>query len=424
MSRITYVNAREILDSRGVPTLEVELGTDSSHMSRASVPSGASTGQHEACELRDKDPQRYLGKGVERAAELVREIIAPQIIGLDVRAQILIDELLIELDGTSNKSKLGANSILAVSLACAKAGAELCNLPLYRYLGGAHVRRMPVPMMNVINGGAHADNALDFQEFMIMPIGATSFKEGLRWGAEVFMTLKALLKKKGLSTSVGDEGGFAPQLKQHEDAIELIIQAISEAQYEPGKDVVLALDLAASEFYNKKKKVYELKGEGRSLSSHAMVDYLAELTTRYPIVSIEDALEEDDWDGFVHLTSKLGARVQIVGDDLFVTNSERLQEGINKKAANSILIKLNQIGTVSETLRCIEMAHKASYTTVISHRSGETEDTTIADLAVACGSGQIKAGSLSRTDRLCKYNQLLRIEEELGKTAEYSWFQK
>jgi enolase len=419
MSNITYVNAREILDSRGNPTIEVEIGTEGGFLGRAAVPSGASTGEFEAYELRDGDPGRYLGKGVKKAVQNVKEKILPRILDLDVCNQIEIDRLLIDLDGTENKANLGANAILGVSLAAAKAAAEFSGMPFYRYLGGAHACRLPVPLMNIINGGQHADNNVDFQEFMVVPVGATSFREGLRWGVEVFHSLKKVLKSKNLNTAVGDEGGFAPDLKSNSEALEIIVTAIEKAGFRPGIDVALALDVAASSFCNKGK--YELQGEGRTLSSSEMVDFLASLASKYPIVSIEDGLDEHDWDGFASLTKKIGDKVQIVGDDLFVTNPARLRDGIEKKSANSILIKLNQIGTLTETLRCIELAKRAGFTSIISHRSGETEDTTIADLAVATNVGQIKTGSGSRTDRICKYNQLLRIEEELGAAAEYRW---
>jgi enolase len=419
MSNITYVNAREILDSRGNPTVEVEIGTEGGFFGRAAVPSGASTGEYEACELRDGDAGRYLGKGVKKAVQNVKEKILPRILDLDVCEQIEIDRILIDLDGTENKSNLGANAILGVSLACAKAAAEVSGMQLYRYIGGAHAARLPVPLMNIINGGQHADNNVDFQEFMVVPIGASSFREGLRWGTEVFHSLKKVLKSKKLNTAVGDEGGFAPDLKSNAEALEVIITAIEKAGFKPGVDVALALDVAASSFCNKGK--YELQGEGRTLNSQEMVDFLTSLSEKYPIVSIEDGLDEHDWDGFANLTKKIGDKVQIVGDDLFVTNPVRLMDGITKKSANSILIKLNQIGTLTETLRCIELAKRAGFTSIISHRSGETEDTTIADLAVATNAGQIKTGSASRTDRICKYNQLLRIEEELGAAAEYRW---
>ncbi|MBM4251428.1 MAG: phosphopyruvate hydratase [Deltaproteobacteria bacterium] len=419
MSAITHVTAREILDSRGNPTVEVELLTESGYFGRAAVPSGASTGELEACELRDNDTRRYGGKGVLQAVRNVKERIAPRVIGLDVTDQIALDELLIQLDGTDNKSNLGANAILGVSLAAAKAAAELASLPLYRYLGGTYARRLPVPLMNIINGGAHADNNVDFQEFMIVPVGAPSFREGLRWGTEVFHALKKVLKSRKLNTAVGDEGGFAPDLKSNTEALDVIMTAIREAGLTPGQDIALALDVAASSFCEKGK--YNLSGEGKTLDSAGMVNFLVNITKNYPIVSIEDGLDEHDWAGFIELTKQVGNQVQIVGDDLFVTNPKILRDGITKKAANSILIKLNQIGTLTETLAAVSMAHTHGFTAIISHRSGETEDTTIADLAVATGCGQIKTGSASRTDRICKYNQLLRIEEELGDTATYFW---
>ncbi len=419
MSAISHVTAREILDSRGNPTIEVEVITESGYLGRAAVPSGASTGEYEAYELRDGDAARYGGKGVLNAVRNVREKIAPRIIGLDVAEQVEIDRLLIDLDGTENKSNLGANAILGASLAVAKAGAEMSGLPLYRYLGGTYSTRLPVPLMNIINGGAHADNNVDFQEFMVVPIGAPSFREGLRWGTEVFHALKKVLKGKNLNTAVGDEGGFAPDLKSNSEALDVIMKAIQEAGFTPGKDVALALDVAASSFCKDGK--YVLAGEGKTIDSAAMVAMLTAMSKNYPIVSIEDGLDEHDWAGFIALTKGIGDKVQIVGDDLFVTNPKRLRDGIEKKAANSILIKLNQIGTLTETLEAVSMARSAGFTAIISHRSGETEDTTIADLAVATGCGQIKTGSASRTDRICKYNQLLRIEEELGDSALYSW---
>jgi enolase len=419
MSAITHVTAREILDSRGNPTVEVELLTESGYFGRAAVPSGASTGELEACELRDNDTRRYGGKGVLNAVRNVKERIAPRVIGFDVTDQIALDELLIQLDGTDNKSNLGANAILGVSLAAAKAAAELASLPLYRYLGGTYARRLPVPLMNIINGGAHADNNVDFQEFMIVPVGAPSFREGLRWGTEVFHALKKVLKGRKLNTAVGDEGGFAPDLKSNTEALDVIMTAIREAGLTPGQDIALALDVAASSFCEKGK--YNLSGEGKTLDTTGMVDFLVNISKNYPIVSIEDGLDEHDWPGFIELTKQIGSQVQIVGDDLFVTNPKILRDGITKKAANSILIKLNQIGTLSETLAAVSMAQTHGFTAIISHRSGETEDTTIADLAVATGCGQIKTGSASRTDRICKYNQLLRIEEELGDTATYFW---
>lgn len=419
MSAITQVTAREILDSRGNPTVEVEVLTESGFFGRAAVPSGASTGEFEACELRDDDANRYGGKGVLQAVRNVRERIAPRVIGLDPTNQVGIDRLLRDLDGTENKSSLGANAILGVSLACAKAAAEMAGLPLYRYLGGAYATRLPVPLMNIINGGAHADNNVDFQEFMVVPVGAPSFREGLRWGTEIFHALKKVLKGKKLNTAVGDEGGFAPDLKSNAEALDVIMTAIQEAGFAPGKDVALALDVAASSFCKQGK--YLLSGEGKTLNSAEMVQFLVDLTKRYPIVSIEDGLDEHDWNGFVQLTKAVGDKIQIVGDDLFVTNPKFLKEGIEKKAANAILVKLNQIGTLSETLEAVSLARSHAFGAIISHRSGETEDTTIADLAVATGAGQIKTGSASRTDRICKYNQLLRIEEELGSAAQYYW---
>lgn len=419
MSAITHVTAREILDSRGHPTIEVELVTASGFYGRAAVPSGASTGEYEACELRDGDASRYLGKGVLNAVRNVRERIAPRIIGLDVTDQVAIDRLLIDLDGTDNKSSLGANAILGVSLAAARAGAETCSLPLYRYIGGTLANRLPVPLMNIINGGAHADNNVDFQEFMVVPLGAPSFREGLRWGSEVFHALRKVLKGKKLNTAVGDEGGFAPDLRSNAEALDVIMTAISQAGFKPGQDIALALDVAASSFCEKGK--YHLAGESKTLDSAAMVELLISLSKNYPIVSIEDGLDEHDWTGFTQLTTAIGDRVQIVGDDLFVTNVKRLREGIEKQAGNSILIKLNQIGTLTETLEAVNLARAAGMTAIISHRSGETEDTTIADLAVATNCGQIKTGSASRTDRICKYNQLLRIEEELGDMGLYMW---
>ncbi len=419
MSAISHVTAREILDSRGNPTVEVELMTESGFLGRAAVPSGASTGEFEACELRDNDPARYGGKGVLQAVRNVKERIAPRIIGVDVTDQVALDQLLIELDGTENKTNLGANAILGVSLAAAKAGAEVSGLPLYRYLGGVYARRLPVPLMNIINGGAHADNNVDFQEFMVVPLGAPSFREGLRWGAEVFHALKKVLKGRKLNTAVGDEGGFAPDLKSNAEALDVIMIAIQEAGFKPGTEIGLALDVAASSFCKKGK--YNLEGEGKTIDSAGMVDFLASLAKQYPIVSIEDGLDEHDWTGFIELTKRIGDKVQIVGDDLFVTNPKRLKDGIAKAAANSILVKVNQIGTLSETLEAVTMARTAGFSAIMSHRSGETEDTTIADLAVATNCGQIKTGSASRTDRIAKYNQLLRIEEELGASAQYYW---
>src|SRR6266571_2090655 len=418
MMTIAAFDAREILDSRGNPTLEVDCRLAGGALGRAAVPSGASTGEHEAVELRDGDPKRYRGKGVQKAVRNVLETIAPRLLGMDAFDQARIDRTLIELDGTPNKSQLGANALLGVSLAAAKAAAASLEIPLYRYLGGVHAVTLPVPLMNVLNGGRHADNNVDLQEFMIVPLGAPSFREGLRWAAEVFHALAAVLKQRGLSTGVGDEGGFAPNLKSNEDALRCLVEAIEQAGYQPGEQVALALDPAASEFW--KDGAYVLAGEGgRRLSSAELVEYYTGLCDRYPIVSIEDGLAEDDWDGWAALTRRLGARLQLVGDDLFVTNVERLARGIEAGIANSILIKVNQIGTLTETLGAIEMAHHAGYTAVISHRSGETEDVTIADLAVATGAGQIKTGSLSRTDRVAKYNQLLRIEQELGASARY-----
>jgi enolase len=419
MTTISFVHAREILDSRGNPTVEVEVGTDSGYFGRAAVPSGASTGEYEACELRDGDKARYLGKGTLKAVRNVKEVITPRLLGMDIHDQVAIDQMMIELDGTDNKSNLGANAILGVSLACAKAGAEAAALPLYRYLGGTRAVTLPVPLMNIINGGAHADNNVDFQEFMIVPVGAPTFREGLRYGTEVFHALKKVLQGKKLNTAVGDEGGFAPDLKSNAEALDIIMTAIEKAGFKPGKDIALALDVAASSFCKDKK--YNLEGEGKTLDSAAMVDFLAKLSKSYPIISIEDGLDEHDWDGFIDLTKKIGDKVQIVGDDLFVTNVKRLRDGISRKAGNSILIKVNQIGTLSETLETIEMAKTHGFTSIASHRSGETEDTTIADLAVATNCGMIKTGSASRTDRICKYNQLLRIEEELGSLARYGW---
>ncbi|MBM3393671.1 MAG: phosphopyruvate hydratase [Betaproteobacteria bacterium] len=418
MSSIVDVVAREILDSRGNPTVEADVLLESGTMGRAAVPSGASTGEKEAVELRDGDKARFLGKGVLKAVEHVNTEICETIIGLDAEEQLNIDRALIELDGTDNKSRLGANAMLAVSLAVAKAAAEESGLPMYRYLGGANTRELPVPMMNVINGGAHADNNLDMQEFMIIPVGAPSFREALRWGAEVFHTLKKLLHSKGLATTVGDEGGFAPDLPNNEAACALLVEAIGQAGYKPGEQIALGLDCASSEFHKNGK--YELAGEKASYTAAQMADYLATLADKYPIISIEDGMDEADWEGWRLLTDKLGKRLQIVGDDLFVTNTRILREGIEKGVANSILIKVNQIGTLSETLAAVEMAKRARYTAVISHRSGETEDSVIADIAVGTNAMQIKTGSLSRSDRVAKYNQLLRIEEELGDCASYA----
>ncbi|WVH09748.1 MAG: Enolase [Fluviibacter phosphoraccumulans EoVTN8] len=417
MSAIVDIIAREILDSRGNPTVEADVLLESGVMGRAAVPSGASTGTREAIELRDGDASRYLGKGVTRAVEHVNTEISEALIGLDAQEQAFIDKTLIDLDGTDNKARLGANAMLAVSMAVAKAAAEEAGLPLYRYFGGAAPMSLPVPMMNIINGGEHANNSLNIQEFMIMPVGVESFREALRCGAEIFHALKKLLDKAGHSTAVGDEGGFAPNLGSHAEALEIIMQAIQAAGYAPGKDVLLALDCAASEFYKDGK--YQLSGEGLQLTSAQFVDYLATLVDKFPIVSIEDGMSEADWDGWKLLTERLGNKVQIVGDDIFVTNTRIFKEGIQKGIANSILIKINQIGTLSETFAAIEMAKRAGYTAVISHRSGETEDSTIADIAVGLNAGQIKTGSLSRSDRIAKYNQLLRIEEDLGDTASY-----
>jgi enolase len=420
MTDIIDVFAREVLDSRGNPTIEVEVVTSGGVMGRAIVPSGASTGEYEAVELRDGDKERYLGKGVLQAVQNVNEIIAPELEGIDVTEQKMIDEMLIDLDGTKNKGKLGANAILGVSLACARAAAESCGLPLYRYIGGPYACTLPAPMMNILNGGSHADNNVDIQEFMIMPLGAESFREALRMGAEVFHTLKGVLKAKGLNTAVGDEGGFAPNLGSNEEAIEVILEAIEKAGYKAGSDIYIALDAASSEFYNKEKGVYVLEAEAEPEKTSAqMVEYYKYLVEKYPIISIEDGLDENDWDGWKLLTDALGKKVQLVGDDLFVTNTERLVRGIETGTANSILVKLNQIGTLTETLNAMQTAREAGYTCVISHRSGESEDTTIADLAVAVNAGQIKTGSLCRTDRIAKYNQLLRIEEELFEQAEY-----
>jgi enolase len=417
-ANIAEIEAREILDSRGNPTVECEVRLESGHVGRAAVPSGASTGEYEALELRDGG-ERYRGKGVLGAVANVRQQIGPDLVGVDARLQETIDRRMIELDGTESKSELGANAMLGVSLACAKAAAAFVGQPLYRYIGGVGASTLPVPMMNIINGGEHADNSVDLQEFMIMPVGASTMVEAVRIGAEVFHALHDLLADEGRVTAVGDEGGFAPDLDSNREAIDLIMKSIRKAGYEPDRDVRLALDCAASEFYDESSKVYELAGEGRSLDADELVDMYAELVEDYPIVSIEDGLDEDDWAGWRAMTDRLGDDIQLVGDDLFVTNVERLQRGIQSGVANSILIKVNQIGTLTETLRAVEMAHRAGYTSVISHRSGETEDTTIADLAVAVSSGQIKTGSLSRSDRVAKYNQLLRIEEELGRDAQY-----
>ncbi|MBN8201647.1 phosphopyruvate hydratase [Bacillus sp. NTK034] len=420
MPFIEQVYAREVLDSRGNPTVEVEVLTESGFFGRAIVPSGASTGEHEAVELRDGDKSRYLGKGVQKAVDNVNNLIADAVIGLDVTDQVGIDRTMIALDGTENKGKLGANAILGVSMACAHAAAESVGLPLYRYLGGFNAKQLPTPMMNIINGGSHADNNVDFQEFMIMPVGAPTFKEAIRMGAEVFHSLKKVLSGKGLNTAVGDEGGFAPNLGSNREALEVIIEAISNAGYEAGKDIYLAMDVASSEFYNKETGKYDLAGEGRNgLTSEDMVNFYEELVNEFPIISIEDGLDENDWDGHKLLTERIGGKVQLVGDDLFVTNTKKLAQGIEQGVGNSILIKVNQIGTLTETFEAIEMAKRAGYTAVVSHRSGETEDATIADIAVATNAGQIKTGSMSRTDRIAKYNQLLRIEDELGDLAVY-----
>lgn len=412
---IDYINARELLDSRGNPTIEVEVVLEDGTYGSAIVPSGASTGEHEAVELRDGDKSRFSGKGVLKAVENVIKVIAPELEGLDASAQAEIDSLLVELDGTENKEKLGANAILGVSLAVAHAAANALNIPLYRYIGGVNAKTLPTPMMNVLNGGSHADWNIDIQEFMIVPVGGETFKESLRMGVEVFHHLKSVLKKDGHVVSVGDEGGFAPALKSNESALQNIMKAIEAAGYVPGTDLLIALDSASSEFYDNGK--YRLRSENKELSAREMIDYYADLVEKYPIISIEDGLAEDDWDGWAEMTERLGDKIQLVGDDLFVTNIQRLQKGIEQGIGNSILIKLNQIGTVTETLDAIDMAQKAGYTTVISHRSGETEDTTIADIAVAVNAGQIKTGSASRTDRIAKYNQLLRIEEELAGEA-------
>ena len=419
-TEIADIHAREIMDSRGNPTVEVEVELEGGAVGRFAVPSGASTGEHEALEMRDGDADRYLGKGVLKAVEHVNDIIAPELIGFPADEQRALDAALLDLDGTPNKGRLGANAILGVSLACARASADHFEMPLYQYLGGPNAHIMPVPMMNIINGGAHADNTVDFQEFMIIPGGAASFREGLRMGAEVFHSLKKVLKSRGLNTAVGDEGGFAPNLESNEAAIQVIMEAIEKAGYAPGDDVALALDVASSEFY--KDGVYNLTGEGRTLNADEMAGFYGELVSKYPILSIEDGLAEDDWAGWKTLTDKLGGKVQLVGDDLFVTNTERLQRGIDEGVANSVLVKINQIGTLTETLDCVRTAHRARYTCVMSHRSGETEDTTIADLAVAVNCGQIKTGSLSRSDRIAKYNQLLRIEEVLEDSAYWPGF--
>lgn len=420
MSAIADIIAREILDSRGNPTIEVEVLTEDGFFGRAAVPSGASTGSHEAVELRDGDKDRYMGRGVLRAVHNVEEIISEELIGTDVFEQRYIDNVMLDLDGTPNKAKLGANAILGVSLAVAKAAAEEAGMSLYRYVGGVNAHVLPVPMMNILNGGSHADNGIDFQEFMVMPIGAETFSQGLRMGVEVFHTLKSVLKGKGYSTNVGDEGGFAPNIKSNEEAIQIVLEAIEKAGYRPGEDMMIALDPAASEFYNEEEQVYHLrKSSGEKLTGDQMVAYWKDWCSRYPIFSLEDGLAEDDWASWAKLTAEIGSSVQLVGDDLFVTNTKRLQRGIEANVANSILVKVNQIGSLTETIETVNMATRNAYTSVMSHRSGETEDTTIADLAVALNTGQIKTGSASRSDRIAKYNQLLRIEEELGEDAVY-----
>lgn len=417
MTTIVEVIGREILDSRGNPTIEVDVYLESGVKGTAAVPSGASTGEHEAVELRDGDKERYLGKGVLKAVQNVNDIIAEELIGMDAVDQIAIDKLLIELDGTENKGKLGANAILGISMATARAAAETLGLPLFQYLGGFNAKTLPVPMMNILNGGKHADNNVDLQEFMIMPVNVASFRESLRMGAEIFHSLKKVLSQKGYNTAVGDEGGFAPDLKSNEEALQVIMEAVEKAGYKPGDDVYFALDPASSEFFDANKGKYILASEKRELSPAEMVDYYANLVGKYPIISIEDGMAEDDWDGWKLITDKLGSKIQLVGDDIFVTNTKRLTMGFEKGVANSILIKVNQIGSLTETFDCIQLAQRAAYTTVISHRSGETEDSTIADIAVATNAGQIKTGSASRSDRIAKYNQLLRIEEYLGDLA-------
>jgi enolase len=420
MSYIIEVHARQILDSRGNPTVEVDVLTDDGAMGRAAVPSGASTGIHEAVELRDNDKKKYVGKGVLKAVKNVNTLISDAIVGFDITQQAAIDEALIALDGTPNKSKLGANAMLAVSMAVAKAAAEEAALPLFRYIGGTNAKTLPIPMMNILNGGAHADNKIDFQEFMVMPVGASSFSEGLRWGVEIFHTLKSVLKKKGYSTNVGDEGGFAPNIQSNEEAIETVLTAISAAGYKTGSQIVIAMDAANSELWDAKKKKYVFhKSSGKVMSSDELVKYWEKWVKQYPIASIEDGMAEDDWNGWKALTQAVGSKCQLVGDDLFVTNVDRLQTGIDKKIANGLLVKVNQIGTLTETINAVTLAQHNGYNTIMSHRSGETEDTTIADLAVALNCGQIKTGSASRTDRIAKYNQLIRIEEMLGSTAIY-----
>ena len=420
MTTIYDIYAREILDSRGNPTVEAEVVLECGVVGRAAVPSGASTGAFEAVELRDGDKERYLGKGVAKAVANVNDLIADELVSYDATEQVILDKVMLALDKTENKEKLGANAILAVSLAAAKAAAEALDLPLYQYLGGVNANTLPVPMMNILNGGQHADNNVDIQEFMIMPVGATSFKEALRICTEIYHHLKKVLQKQGLSTAVGDEGGFAPDLKSNEEALKVIAQAVESAGYVLGKDILFALDVAATEIYDEAKQTYFLEGEGKVLSSAEMIDYYSELIEKYPIISIEDGLAEEDWEGWKLMTEKLGNKIQIVGDDLFVTNTKRLKKGIETRTANSVLVKLNQIGTLSETLDTIQMAARAGYTSVISHRSGETEDATIADLVVAVNAGQIKTGAPCRTDRVAKYNQLLRIEDSLGEAARYA----
>ena len=420
MSLITAIHARQILDSRGNPTVEADLLTDDGSFGRAAVPSGASTGKHEAVELRDGDKQKFLGKGVSQAVININQTIAPELVGFSVFGQAEIDQIMMDLDGTPDKAKLGANAILAVSLAAAKAAAQSAGLPLFHYLGGVNARTLPIPMMNILNGGSHADNSIDFQEFMVMPVQAGSFSEGLRWGTEVFHHLKNVLRDKGMSTNVGDEGGFAPDLRSNQEAIETVLQAIEAAGYRPGEDLCIAVDAAASEFYLEDEGVYHFhQSTGEKLTADEMVNYWKDWTDKYPIASIEDGLFEDDWEGWQKLTAAIGDRVQLVGDDLFVTNIARLSRGIEMNVGNSMLVKINQIGSLTETINAVQMAHVNSYTSVMSHRSGETEDTTIADLAVALNTGQIKTGSASRSDRMAKYNQLLRIEEMLGETAIY-----
>lgn len=419
MTYIQNIVGRQILDSRGNPTIEVEVETQSGIIGRAAVPSGASTGTHEAVELRDGD-EAYLGKGVTKAVHNINDILAEELLGLSVFEQKLLDQIMLELDGTPNKAKLGANAILGVSLAAAKAAAQEAGLPLYRYIGGVNAATLPVPMMNILNGGSHADNSIDFQEFMIMPVKADSFAQALQMGAEVFHNLKKVLQSQGLSTNVGDEGGFAPNIKSNEEALKVVLQAIEKAGYKPGEEIFIAMDAASSEFYDREEKVYHFhKSTGDKLTSSEMASYWKEWADKYPIISIEDGMDEDDWEGWKAVTEAIGDKVQLVGDDLFVTNVNRLKQGIDNQIANSILVKVNQIGSLTETIDAVTMAHRSSYTSVMSHRSGETEDTTIADLAVALNCGQIKTGSISRSDRIAKYNQLLRIEEELGETAYY-----